>query len=37
MILYYIRQILSILLLPCLVTVLVLWLILRRTSGFQPV
>lgn len=36
MLLYTLRHILSILLLPGLVTVLVPWLILRRTGGFQP-
>jgi protein-S-isoprenylcysteine O-methyltransferase Ste14 len=36
MILYYLRQLLSILLLPGVVTVLVPWLILRRTGSFQP-
>jgi len=37
MILYYLRHLLSILLLPGGVTVLVPWLILRRTGGPQPV
>jgi len=36
MILYYLRQTLSILLLPGVVIVLVPWLILRRTGSFRP-
>jgi protein-S-isoprenylcysteine O-methyltransferase Ste14 len=36
MLLYTLRHLLSVLLLPGMVTVLVPWLILRQTGGFQP-